>query len=64
MMIGIDPIERSKWVICHRAKVLSDRPTNRISRVSTLPISRPTMNMAAKEPSPRGMLTRPLVRAG
>ena len=63
-MIGIEPIERSKWVICQRANVLRDRPVNRISRVSTFPISRPTANMATNEPRPRGMLTSPLVSAG
>ena len=40
-MIGRLVIERSKWVICHRARVLKERPTIRMSRVSTRPISRP-----------------------
>ena len=39
-------------------------PLNRIRRVSPRPIRRPTRNMAANEPMPRGMLTRPVVVAG
>ena len=40
------------------------RPAKMISRVSTRPISRPTMNMENRVPNPRGAVTRPVVTTG
>ncbi len=40
------------------------KPIVRRIRVSTLPIIRPTTNMQAMVPSPRGPITRPAVTIG
>ena len=51
-------------VMSYIAQAVSARPNASRRRVSTRPISRPTTNMAAIVPMPRGPMTRPAVTTG
>jgi hypothetical protein len=56
---GCASMVSEKWLIISSAVLQSPSPAIRISRVSTRPTSRPTMNIARNEPMPRGIITRP-----
>ena len=51
-------------VMSYIAQAVSRRPSSSSQRVSTLPISRPTMNMHSMVPRPRGPMTMPAVTTG
>ena len=54
------PICSENPVICHNETAVSRSPTRMNSRLSTLLISRPTMNIATIVPNPRGAVTSPV----
>ena len=63
-MTGAIPICSENPVICHSDTAVSPSPIRISSRVSTLPIIRPTTNIAAIVPKPRVAVTRPVVITG
>ena len=61
---GLVPICSENPVICHSEIAVSASPNRINSRESTLPISRPTMNIAAIVPKPRGEVMNPVSMTG
>ena len=63
-MTGAIPICSENPVICHSETTVISSPDRMISRLSTRLISRPTRNIAAIVPTPRGAVTSPVVNTG
>jgi hypothetical protein len=63
-MTGAIPICSEKPVICHNETTVISSPARMISRWSRRFINRPTKNIAAIVPMPRGAVTSPVRNTG
>ena len=61
---GVAFMSREKWLIIEAAQPTRTMPSATSRRESTRPTSRPTVNMPMKAPTPRGIITRPVVTTG